>query len=110
VTLIALPILSVILIATLIGIPFGLLGLISFIALIILSAFTTPIIVGSYIHKLVKKPVGYVVNWKTILLGVVVCTLVTYIPVLGGLAIAITLFITVGAIIKMKWDIIKAWR
>jgi hypothetical protein len=107
---ITLPILSLILLVTLIGIPFGILGFLSLVAILIVSSFVAPILFGSLLHKWIKKGDGYVVSWKTILLGTVVSFVITAVPVLGGLVLAGFTLISIGVVVKTKWEVLKGWK
>ncbi len=110
VTLIVLPILSIILLITIIGAPFGILGLLSFIMLCILGAVLTPIFLGSLVYKWISKKPDYIINWKTILLGIVIYFILGLIPLLGWVVKCIAVTITLGAALNIKWQILKAWR
>jgi hypothetical protein len=110
VTFIVLPILSIILLVTIIGIPLGILGLLSFIILCIFATIITPIFLGALVYKWISRKSDYVVNWKTILLGVVVYSLLGFIPFLGWLAVCISFMITLGAVLNIKWQMLKEWR
>lgn len=110
VVLIMLPIVSIILLVTLLGIPFGILGLLGFVAVLIFVSIVAPIILGSLVHKWVFKPMDYEVTWKTILLGVVLYTILGFIPILGWLCILLLTLLTVGSMVKFKWDMLKEWR
>ncbi len=103
------PVLSVILIVTLFGLPFGFMGLLAYIALLIFASIAAPIIAGSIVQRLWKHG-EYAVDWKTILLGIVVYYLLGFIPFLGWLIKCFFFLVTLGAIISIKWNIIKAWR
>ncbi|RJR12637.1 hypothetical protein C4585_03425 [Candidatus Parcubacteria bacterium] len=110
VTFIVLPIASIILLATVVGVPFGLLGLVAFVAFMIVASLMAPVVIGSLLHKWVKKPLEYQVTWKTILLGVVIYALLPLIPLIGGIAKFAILLLTLGAIVNIKWGILKEWR
>ncbi|PIZ87333.1 hypothetical protein COX93_01235 [Candidatus Nomurabacteria bacterium CG_4_10_14_0_2_um_filter_30_12] len=110
VTIIVLPVLSVILLITIIGIPFGILGLLSFIMLLIFTAMITPIFLGALVYKWISRGSSYVVNWKTMLLGVVVYFILSLIPFIGWIAICVSTMITLGAALNIKWEIVKEWR
>lgn len=110
VVLIVLPVASVIALVTLIGIPFGILGLLAFIILLIVASSFAAIIAGSLAHKWMFKPADYLVNWKTILLGVAVVTLLGFIPFVGGLAKFLLFIVALGSMMKLKWGVIKEWR
>ena len=110
VVMIVLPIASVILLATVIGIPFGMLGLLSFIALMIFTSMLTPVVIGSIVHKWIWKPAGYVVDWKTILLGVAIYFLLGLIPFIGWIVVFGAMLLTLGAVVNIKWSALKEWR
>jgi hypothetical protein len=110
ITLMVLPILSVILLITIIGVPFGILGLLSFAMLFIFMAILTPIFLGALVYKWIWRKSDYIVNWKTILLGTVVYFLLGLIPLLGWIAICVSSAITLGAALNIKWQVVKGWR
>src|SRR3989338_213490 len=107
---IVLPVLSLILLATVVGIPLGILGIISFLALTIFAVITTPIFLGSVIYKWGSKNTHHEINWKTILFGIVVYFMLGFIPILGWIAIFISMMITIGSALSIKWTIVKEWR
>lgn len=110
VTLIVLPVLSIILLVTVIGIPLGILGLLSFIMLSIYAAIITPIFMGALVYKWMFRKSDYVINWKTILLGTVVYLILGLIPFLGWIAISIAVAMTLGAALNIKWQVVKEWK
>jgi len=108
--IIVLPIVSILLMATLIGIPFGALGLLGFGAIMIFMSLVTPIVTGALVHKWIWKPAEYTVDWKTILLGVVVLAILGIIPFIGWIATCAIFLITVGAVWGIKWKALQEWR
>ncbi len=110
ITLVVLPIASVILLVTVIGLPIGLLGLVGFVGLIILSSCFAAIVTGSLAHKWIFRTAEYQVAWQTILLGVFIYSILGLIPFIGGFAKFIVFLLTVGAMMKIKWDMAQEWR
>lgn len=110
IVMIVLPVVSFILLATVIGIPLGIIGLLAYAMLCIFAHLASPILLGSVLHKWIKKPAGYVVNWKTVLLGVTVFFFLGLIPFLGWIAKALICLLTLGAALNIKWSIAKEWR
>ncbi len=104
------PIASVVLLVTVLGIPLGLLGLVAFVAMCIFASIAGPIVLGSVVHKLTMKPNDYQVTWLTILIGVVLYSILGWIPIIGWLARFVIFLITLGATMKIKWDVVKSWR
>ena len=109
VTLIILPFVSLFLFMTLVGIPFGIIGLLSFVMIIIFAWILTPIIVGSVVYRYFSKR-DWEVSWKTILLGVFLFTLLGIVPFLGSFAQMLLSFITLGSVVTLKFRILKEWR
>ncbi len=108
-TLILIPIVSIFLFVTLVGIPFGVLGLIAFVALLLFSWITAPIILGSVAYKYFSKK-ELEVSWKTILLGVVLYSILGMIPFIGWLLKTFLVFLALGSIVTLKLRIVKDWR
>lgn len=109
VTMVMLPVASVLLISTLVGIPFGLLGLLAFASLYIYAWIITPILVGSFVFKWVAKTPLFPVTWVTILIGVVIYTILGLIPVLGWVVRFAAALIAIGGAVRIKWDVAKGW-
>lgn len=108
--LILMPIISVLLLITIIGIPLGIFGILSFILLLIYSVFSTPVILGGLLMRLIWKEMDYTVDWKSILLGAVVMVILGFIPVLGWLIQFVFVLMTLGTTLRLKWSFLKEWR
>lgn len=106
---IVMPIVSILLFVTLVGIPFGILGLIGFVAIMLFAWILTPIILGSVVYRYFSKK-ELEVSWKTILLGVLLYTVLGFIPFLGWLAQCLLMLLTLGAMVAFKLRIVKEWR
>lgn len=107
--LVAMPAISVLLFVTLVGIPFGIVGLLGFVIVMLFSWIVTPIIVGSVVYKYFSKR-EVEVSWKTILLGVVIYTLIGIIPFIGALAQILLTYITLGSLVALKLRVLREWR
>lgn len=110
VMLIVLPILSIVLLATVIALPLGLVGLMTFGIFVVFGCLIGPIFLGSLLHKWIWKPAGYVVDWKTVLLGCCMYSIFGLIPLVGWLATTFFTVTALGAAVKIKWDLAKEWR
>ena len=109
ITFISIPIISILLFVTMVGIPFGIAGIIGFVIFMIFTWIMTPIVLGNIMHKyFAKKEVG--VSWKTILSGVVVYSLLGLIPFVGGIIQILFSLVTLGAMISIKIKMLKEWR
>ncbi|MBP6060841.1 MAG: hypothetical protein KA515_02490 [Candidatus Pacebacteria bacterium] len=109
VVLATLPIVSILLLVTLVGMPFGVVGLLGFVALMFFAWILSPIILGSYVYRYFSKG-ELQVSWKTILVGVIIFSILKFIPVIGWLINAFVVLLALGSIIAIKLKILKEWR
>ena len=108
--LIVVPVIAILAMVTLVGIPLSIFVLALYGVLLALGCFYGPIIMGSLILKLAKQSTEYVVNWKTILLGAASSVVVGLIPVIGGLAGFIFMLAAIGVIAVSEYDRFVAAR
>ncbi len=104
-----LPVLSILAFVSLIGIPFGFLGLMSFVVALLFAWIVTPIIVGSVVYCYFSKS-DWFVSWKTILLGVFLYSIIGIVPILGWLVQALLMLLALGAMVGIKWGVMREWR
>ncbi len=109
VTVIVLPIISAVLIGTIVGIPLGTLGFLAFFILMTAIGLITPVVLGNMLSVWLFKSTGET-TWKTILLGVVVFYIAGFIPFVGWLARTFFFLLTLGASLRLKWELTKEWR
>src|SRR3989338_6213605 len=109
-TVVLLPVSAVVLFITVLGVPLGAIALLGFAALILLGCIVAPIFLGSLVYRWASKTPHYEVTWLSILVGAVLYTLLTFIPVLGWLAKFALVLMVIGAVVKIKWDVLKEWR
>jgi hypothetical protein len=110
VTFIVMPVGSIILMLTIIGVPLGAIGLLGFIITMIFVSLIAPIVTGSVVHAWIWKPAEYQVNWWIIMMGVVIYFLLGFVPLVGWLAKFGIMLISLGAAVALKWRIAKEWR
>ena len=94
---VGLPILSVAVLFTLLGIPLGLLGLVSLVLLCSLGYLVAALAIG---RSLVKEPRSVYLSF---LAGLVVLRLAGLVPVLGGLAAFLASALGLGALVVAGW-------
>ncbi|MFA4954280.1 MAG: polymer-forming cytoskeletal protein [Patescibacteria group bacterium] len=97
--LVMVPIACVILAVTLLGIPFALFGMIVYSLVSCLAKVLSGILLGVWILHLFNKKRGWVVDWKAILLGVIVINLLLFIPLVGWLLAFIFFLPALGGIV-----------
>jgi len=109
VAMISLPIISLLFILSIIGMPLGIIGLMVSAGILLYGHVIAPIIVGSLMNVwLFKRPME--VTWKTVLMGSVAFYAIGLVPVVGFIARTFFILLSVGAALRMKWDIAKEWR
>lgn len=109
VVFVVLPVVSVLLLVTVVGVPIGVLGFLAFAAALLFAWLIAPIIVGSVAYKYFSKR-ELEISWKTILLGTLIYQVVGIVPLLGNLAQILLILLALGVISALKWNIIQQWR
>lgn len=110
IVLIVVPIASVLLLFTFIGIPFGIIGILAYIAWLIFSGLVAPIVLGALIARWILKRCEKLIDWKTITAGVAVYVVLGLIPVIGWLLQLILVVLVLGATLRINMDIVNEWR
>lgn len=107
--MIVIPVVSVVLMAILIGLPLGLLGMLAFFGLGVFAHLIAPIVFGSFLYSWIfgRPPT---VNWKTTAVGAIVFYLIWFVPFAGWFARFYFLFLVIGATVSFKWDIARSWQ
>lgn len=92
----AAPILSVVLLVTVLGAWIGLVLLLTTILKFIFGIIIMPILVGGYLMSFVSK--GRKLDLLSVVVGIVAIFILSQIPVVGPLVIAISFVLTIGAV------------
>ncbi|MFZ6014760.1 MAG: hypothetical protein ACOYUZ_00170 [Patescibacteria group bacterium] len=95
--LIALPLASLILIFTIFGSTIGFFGLLVFGLVMVIAKTLAYIGFGSWLWKLFTKGKTYELDWKIVVLGVVVMNVIWLIPILGWLFCFVFVLAALGA-------------
>ncbi|HEY4489891.1 MAG TPA: hypothetical protein VJC12_01385 [Candidatus Paceibacterota bacterium] len=101
---IAVPILIVLVFLTFIGIPFGLLGIALYTLVLVFAYVYAPVVTGSLLYHLFKIDEAIVVNWKTIIIGVIITIIFSYIPYIGPILKYGLLLVALGGIYRVLYD------
>ncbi len=108
ITLIILPIASILLFITLFGAPLGFVTMLSYGLLLVISSIYAPIIFGAWVSKVVRKDDNIIVTWKNVILGILLLALATMIPFIGWIIGLIVFLITLGSIVDTTHK--KLWK
>lgn len=106
---IVLPVVSVLLFVTILGIPLGILGFFAFGALLVMSWLMAPVMLGSFVYGWFTRQ-NHVVSWKTVFLGIGFYFLLGVVPIVGWVAACALMLMTAGAMARLKWQIMREWR
>lgn len=100
-SLILIPIVAIILAISIIGLWLAGLIMVLYCLLLLLSSVFAGIILGTWLIKVLAKKKEYVIDWKAVLVGVIVIKIIILIPFIGWLAKLIFLLMSLGAL--MRW-------
>jgi cytoskeletal protein CcmA (bactofilin family) len=95
-TLVVFPILSIILMATVLGIFVGIIGFAVYALLLILAKIFAGIMLGAILSKLIKGKM--IVNWQWAVLGIILFAALKFIPFIGWAIVFIIYIATLGSI------------
>ncbi|MFH0887227.1 MAG: hypothetical protein V1843_03575 [bacterium] len=99
---IVIPVIAILLFITVVGIPLGLLLLIAFGFALYFSAIFIGIILGRWIIEQLSKGRRATLGWSLVL-GLVIYKLITFIPIVGWVIALITIIWALGAIVTTRF-------
>lgn len=98
IALVVVPAAAILLLITLFGAMFGIIAMLLYVVMLIVSCIYAGVIVGVWLSHLVYKTTEYTITWKNVTVGVVLLTLVSFIPVIGWIVRLFVVLITLGSI------------
>lgn len=107
VALIVIPVISIVLFATLVGFYLALFALLWYALILCLSVLLASAFLGSWIIKMLTKRPALVVDWQAIVIGVVVMLLVALIPIVGPIIYLALILIAFGTLVRGQWGSMK---
>ena len=101
IALLCIPIAAVLAMVTVIGIPLGVLAILGYIALLMMSFVVTAVVVGGLVLERVKTGAAAMPGWRigAAALAMLVIALLQRVPVIGGLVALAALLIGIGVIV-----------
>lgn len=106
--LLVVPIISIFLMITIIGIKLAVIVCLTYGLLLLISTLLFPLIAGSYIIKLFKKDKDLRVDWLSALVGVVSLTLIGFIPIIGWITVAFLFLLSLGILGINFWKLMPS--
>ncbi|OHA78836.1 MAG: hypothetical protein A3B07_03435 [Candidatus Yonathbacteria bacterium RIFCSPLOWO2_01_FULL_43_27] len=110
VALVIIPVAGVLLLITLFGAMFGIIAILSYVSLLILSCIYAGVVVGVWLSRIVYKTNETTITWKNVTVGVVLLTLVSFIPVIGWVVRLFVVLITLGSITNIVYRKLQEGR
>lgn len=100
VVLITLPIAAIISFFSVVGAPLGMTAMLLYGAFVVQGVIYAGIVFGSVLHRLILKK-GETVSWKTVVGGILLLTVIKWIPILGWLIGFVFFLIAFGSILEL---------
>ena len=104
--LVVTPILAVLLLVTFVGYYIAAILALWYVLLLMFSALVGAVVLGAWLMKLITKSESFVFNWQSLLLGVVVLSVLKFIPILGWLVCFAVFLMALGGLMRLakeKW-------
>ncbi|MEJ0021117.1 MAG: hypothetical protein WDN47_00870 [Candidatus Doudnabacteria bacterium] len=92
------PLLAVILMITVLGLYLGLFLLVSYCLILLTSALLMPYFVGASVVAMYNKTSNLKLGWQELVYGLLIVTLVGWIPFIGWLAVLLVYLMTIGEV------------
>jgi cytoskeletal protein CcmA (bactofilin family) len=99
--LVLFPVAVIVLFLTLIGYYIAVVLLVTYIMILLLAMLLAALFVGNLIIRWLTKKPDAAADWQSVLIGVGVFTLLSFIPFVGWLACAILVLMVMGSMLKM---------
>lgn len=111
ISLIVIPVVGVLLLISLLGIPVAFFLFMVFVLMVMAATIMTPLLIGSIIWRLFdKEKKSYLVDWKVILIGLLVALILQLIPVVGWLALLVFFLFSFGEVTMTVWGVLRKQR
>lgn len=107
VVMVIVPVAIFITLISLVGMVFGIIGILVYGLLIIAAKIFGGILFGIVLVKMIKKTKEYEVTWQNAVIGVITVELVWLVPVLGWIAIFLLFLASLGSISMLAYQ--KMW-
>jgi|GEM_PF-598000 len=106
--LIVVPIAAVLAMALIAPVGISIAVLLAYVIAVMVSSTAACLLAGVGLHKLVKKNKEPRIDWLTAIIGVVVITILSLVPIISGLIFTILFLISFGTFARMVGSFIKA--
>lgn len=108
--LILVPIVAILLLISVIGLPLGIGSLLAYPIILYVGDMVATLAIGAWIRSFWIKETDLHADWIAALIGFVVVTILTFIPVLGALILFVAFLAGLGALVKYDWEFYQVFR
>jgi hypothetical protein len=98
--IIIIPLAVIVILFTFIGYYTALILLAWFVLAMLVTSLLTAILTGSYVDKWLMKRTALHIDWQTIIIGVVILTLLGFVPVFGWIVCGLLMLMTFGSLLR----------
>ena len=107
---VAIPVAAVLLLISFLGIPLGILMFVMCGLLYIGGCIVAPIVVGSWVVKVVRKQKSYEITWVSVIVGGIVLSIVKLIPIIGWIVGVLVFLVALGGVAYVGYHRLHASR
>jgi hypothetical protein len=101
------PVAAVLLMASLVGLPLGVLGGLAYVIMVLLSVIAAGLVLGTLVWRAARKPGAATVDWKTALVGLALLPAVAWVPLLGWAVFAVLLAASLGSLSVLAYRAVR---
>jgi hypothetical protein len=107
ITLVCVPVAALLFLITIIGVPLGLLTILTYLLLLVVGYVSTGISIGDWALQRAKSDASQGMLWRifSAIMGVLVVSLLARIPWLGGWVVLLALLVGLGALALQIWQL-----
>jgi len=103
IALVVIPAASILLFVTLIGMPLGIILLLSYAILVTISCIYAGVLFGAWLSMVLRKSHQLSITWKSVVGGVLLLAVVRFVPVIGWLVAFFVFLLVLGSLSDMVY-------
>ena len=108
ITLIVMPVAAILLLVTIIGVPLSLMTMLAYGLVVSITCIYAGIVAGAWLSKMIHKSEQIMITWGNVFMGVLLLTILGFIPFIGWIIGLLIFLVTFGSIVDMVQK--KMWQ
>lgn len=101
---VVLPVAAFLLLFSIFGLWFAILGIFAYGVLLVLASVVSVFVAGSWLYRVFMKTREVLIDWKTVLIGLVFLTIIEFVPILGPLVGFVFFVAALGGVSQHMYD------